>query len=1122
MRSNYVDYISYACQPFRALPVLLLLIAGCSKNNEQTQDTLFQKMDSTGISFQNTVVDQPQENSFLFRNFYNGGGVAMGDINNDQLPDVLLTSNMGENKLYLNKGNFQFEDISTRSGMQQDSMWSTGVTFADINADGWLDIYICNSGHVSTGHRRNKLYLNNRNNTFTEAAAQYGLDHSGYCTQAVFFDYDLDGDLDCFIINNSPLPFSTINYAEMRDKSIDQWNVDENLKGGGNHLFRNDKGWYKEVTAAAGLHSGLISFGLGVAVSDLNSDGWPDIYVCNDFIEKDYCYINQRNGTFRDEMENRLQSISMSSMSADAGDINNDGFPEIFTTDMIPDDDYRLKTTGTFDNIELYMAKQKAGLYHQFVKNCLQLNNGNGSFSDISNYSGVYGTDWSWGALFIDADNDGLNDLFICNGINKDLGNLDYLDFFSNEVYSTMLQTGRKPAIDEVLKHIPVQPLPNRVFRNEGQLRFKDAGVEWGLAEPGFSNSVAYGDLDGDGDLDLVVNNENQPVFVYRNRSRELNGNDYLGFSLRGKGKNPYAVGSRVLVYSGGEILSRELVPSRGFQSSVDYRLLMGMGKGRKVDSVVVIWPDRSSSRYGSLSLNKVHQLEQPAQPSGVYAFEGAVPRQRLLDSVVHSFERHTEDDYIDFYYERNLPELLSREGPALAKGDVNGDGLEDVYIGGARYQSGRLYLQRADGSWEAKRQSAFEQYMDYEEVTAVLFDADGDKDPDLFVGSGGNFTTGNSRELQHRLYLNDGRGNFSLSYESGLGNNEMNISVAVAGDYDGDGDADLFVGSRSVPLQYGVTPKSYLYCNEGGGKFRELTAKENGGVSEAGMITGAVWADVDGLKGLELVLVGAWMSPKIYRYHAGSKQLEAMQQTGLEELEGWWQSVSAGDMNGDGQMDLVLGNIGENFYLRPDKNQPVKLWLADFDGNGSREQFLTRTVGGRDMPVFLKREITDQFPGLKKQNLKHADYAKRSVQELFGDPVLGRSEQKVFRECRSIVALNGGKGHFKVSALPVEAQLSSVNAICVTDVNGDGRPDVIAGGNRFDFPPQFGRLDAGRGCVMLNEGSGRLRVLGSRESGLSLRGCVKGIVSLQTKRGRELLFALNNEAPLLMTIQKK
>ena len=1099
----------------------MLFLVAC--NSKKTGDTaLFSKMDNTGIQFINTVTDNEIENSFNFRNFYNGGGVAIGDINNDSLPDIMFTSNMGENKLYLNKGNFKFEDISVAAGLKQDSLWNTGVTFVDINNDGWLDMYVCSSGNMRSGKRRNKLYINNHHLGFTDSAAAYGLDHSGFSTQSVFFDYDLDGDLDCFLINNSPLPFSSIDYGKMRDKDISEWKVDETLRGGGNHLFQNTNGHFTEVTKAAGLHSGLISFGLGVSVSDINNDGYPDIYVGNDFIEKDYCYINQKNGTFKDELEDRFQKISMSSMSSDAADINNDGYPDIFTTDMIPDDDYRLKTTGTFDNIDLYNSKQKAGLYHQFVKNCLQLNNRNGSFSEIGNFSAVSGTDWSWGAVFLDADNDGLNDLFVCNGINKDVGDLDYLDFFSDEVYSRMLKTGEKAGISEVIKHIPVHPLPNRVFKNMGDLKFNDVGSEWGFSQPSFSNSVAYADLDNDGDLDLVVNNENQESFVYRNNARAQNGNGYIGFMFSGGPQNRFAVGSRILVYRGAEILSREVFPSRGFQSSMDYKQVIGLGTGARVDSVVVIWPNRTSTRYNNLALNQVHYLQQPLGIGPLYSFaQPAFTPLLVADSMVH-MDKHTEDDYTDFYYERNLPEQLSKEGPKIAHADVNGDGLEDVYIGGAKGTAGQLYIQTTAGGYMKQAEPVFTQFADLEDVAVLFFDADKDGDMDLFIGAGGNNVEPNNREIQHRLYKNDGHGHFTLD-GSAFPNNNMNIAVAVNYDYDGDGDEDLFVGSRSVPFNYGLTPQSYMYRNDGNGHFTELSAEQCGGISTAGMITGAVWADMGGDKRKELVLTGEWMAPRIYSYNATKQVFEPWQHTQLENLSGWWQSIAAVDVNGDGLMDLMLGNVGENFYLRPDAGHPVRLWTTDFDNNGTAEQFITRTIGDKDMPVFLKREITDQFPGLKKKNLKHSDYATKSIQDLFDKAVLDRSGKHIFNECRSMIAVNDGHGGFKLTALPYQAQLSSINAICVVDINGDGHKDLVMGGNLFEFPPQFGRLDGSYGVVLLGDGKGGMRWTDAGASGLNLRGSVKDIAELNaTVAGkRRLLITRNNDTPVMMNIEK-
>ncbi|MFL5811801.1 MAG: FG-GAP-like repeat-containing protein, partial [Flavisolibacter sp.] len=654
------------------------------------------------------------------------------------------------------------------------------------------------------------------------------------------------------------------------------------------------------------------------------------------FIEKDYLYINQGNGTFKDQLEDHVQKISMSSMSTDLGDINNDGYPEIFTTDMIPDDDYRLKTTGTFDNIDLYLSKQKAGLYHQFVRNCLQLNNRDGSFSEIANFSGVSATDWSWGALFFDADNDGLNDIYVCNGITKDVGDLDFLDFFSNDVYQKMLETGKREEIDEILKHIPVTPLANRVFKNKGNLQFTDVGKTWGFEKVGFSNSIAYADLDNDGDLDLVINNENAPASIYENHSRETNGNNFIALMLKARSPNNFAIGSQIKIYKDNQVFYREVSPARGFQSSVDYKQIIGLGKIDKIDSMIVTWPDRTVSKYEHLQINRLHILQQGDQQPLSSAIHHL---PSFLSPVTDSFVRHTEDDYIDFYYERNLPELLSREGPHVAKGDVNGDGLEDVYIAGAKGQAGQLYLQTALGGFVKKDEEVFNRYSGFEDVAVVFFDADGDRDLDLFIGAGGNSSRPGSMELQHRLYKNDGAGNFSIDTKA-LPNNDMNISVAVAQDYDGDGDMDLFVGSRSVPYQYGVTPQSYLFQNDGQGHFKDVAPQS---LARAGMITSAVWADVAGDKTKELIVTGEWMRTKVFSYNG--KSFEELKHTGLENLSGWWQSVASSDVNGDGKQDLVIGNIGENFYLRPEIESPVRLWVGDLDGSGTAQQFLTSTV---------------------------------------------------------------------------------------------------------------------------------------------------------------------------------
>ncbi len=1093
--------------------LFFVLLFSCKQKTEQT---LFDLVENTGINFRNDVTDGKLENSFLFRNFYNGGGVALGDINNDGLPDVFFTSNMGENKLYLNKGNFQFEDITSKGGFKQDSMWSTGVVFVDINNDGWLDIYVCNSGHMSSGNRLNKLYINNHDLTFTESAAKYGLDHKGYSTQVSFFDYDMDGDLDCFMLDNSPIPVNQLGFNNKRDLPENEWKVGDFLKGGGNHLYRNDNGHFTEVTKEAGIHSSLISFGLGVSVGDINGDGYPDIYISNDSYERDYLYVNQKNGTFKDEFEERIKHTSFSSMGADLADMNNDGLPDIFNTDMLPDDDYRLKTTGAFDNIDLFNTKLNLDFYYQYVKNCLQVNSKSGKFVETGNYSGISASDWSWGALMFDMDNDGFNDIYVCNGVNRDVTDLDFIEFFANDVIQKMVLTGQKQNVDEVLRHIPQTPLLNKVYHNQHDLRFKDMAQAWGFKQAGFSNGAAYGDLDNDGDLDLVINNENGPAFVYRNNSREVNKNHYIGFKLQGKEKNTFAIGSKINLYRGSEIITRELYPSRGFQSSMDYKQLIGLGASAVIDSMTIIWPDLSVSKYIHPAVDTVHVIKQPEKNNLFHPYkkETAIP---LLDSVKSVFEKHQEDNNIDFYYERNLPKMLSREGPKAAVGDVNGDGLEDVYIGGTVGHAGQIYIQQKNGGFEKKPQKSFEQFKDFEDVAVLFFDYDHDGDLDLLVCPGGNANKPESRQMQLRLYKNDGKGNFDIDvYAFPLAG--MNISVAIAEDFNHDGFPDLFIGGRSDPRNYGIDPSSYIFLNDGKGHFTDIAKTKNPDIAHIGMVTGAAWADITGDAEKELIIIGEWMVPRIFSF---SKDHFEEVKTNLSEMFGWWQTIAVTDLNGDGKNDLVIGNIGENFYLHPDKEHPVKLWLNDFDQNGSSDRILTSTINGKDMPVFMKHEMEDQVPSLKKKNLKHRDYASKPIQELFSAELIKTCKVKSFNYCASVIAINNGNGQFTIQKLPVELQLSSVNAVHCTDLDNDGKPDIILGGNEFGFLPQFGRLDAGNGAVLLNKGKMKFDLLNSEVSGVDINGQVRDIQEIKGGANRQILFLRNDMFPVLFNVRK-
>ncbi len=1116
-RNNFCEYfaISKPCRSCVLAMLSLLLIISCKQ--QQKVKPLFELVENSGIEFLNKVQDNDTINILNYRNFYNGGGVATGDINNDGLADVFFTANQGNNKLFLNKGNFKFEDIAAKAGFINKQQFSTGVVMADVNADGWLDIFVCNAGSMHNAVlRSNQLFINNHDLSFTESAEKYGLKDSGYTTQVSFFDYDLDGDLDMFKIDNSPVPVNSLGYPKQRDVLAADWNVADYLKGGGDHLYRNDNGFYKEVTQQAGIHGTLMSFGLGVTVGDVNGDKYPDIYVSNDFFERDYLYINQKNGTFKDELEERVGHNSYASMGADFGDINNDGYPEIFTTDMLPADDYRLKTTLSFDDIDQFRLKERNGFFHQFLQNTLQLNDGNGKFKDIANFSGVNASEWSWGALMFDADNDGLNDLYVCNGIYRDLTNQDFLSFDANEIKEKMMATGQKN-LSELVNKIPSIAVPNKMYRNLGNLKFEDKGIDWGFDKNSFSNGAAYADFDNDGDLDIVVNNVNEPAFVFKNNSQEQNKNNFIGIALKGNDKNTFAVGSKIVVYIKEQILTKEIMPSRGFQSSVDYKQSIGIGNAAQVDSIIIIWPNLTYTKILHPQINKYLAYKQPLNGEK-FKDNAAIKIESLFEKIPTNFEKNIDDDFTDFYREKAIPQMLSHDGPKAAVADINGDGLDDIYIGGTIVKQGQLYLQNTLSQFIQKNEMAFKQFTGFVDGAVLFFDCDKDGDNDLLLCSAGNAVLPFSREMQHRLFRNDGKGNFKISTTS-FPDNKDNISVAIANDFDSDGDLDLFVGARCVSGEYGLTPQSHIYTNDGKGNFKDMPADKCKGIAEAGMVTGAVWANMDSDTAKELVIVGEWMEPKIFKY--SNNNFIALK-TNLGDKMGWWQTVAIADLNNDGKQDLIFGNLGENFYLHPDNKTPVKLFLNDFDNNGQTDKVITRTIDGKDKPVFMKGELESQMPMLKKQNLRNNDFAKKSVQELFTKTQIEKSIVRQINYSSSCIAFNNGSGNFTIQNLPLSIQLSSIKTVLSIDINDDGNIDLVIGGNEFGFQPQLGRLDACTGDVLINDGKGNFSVLNPMQTGIALQGQVRDIVFVKRNNKINILFLQNNEFPVLYEVKKK
>ena len=1088
------------------LALLILIFTNCSKNNSENKDTLFTKLDPaiTGINFVNEVKNGPEMNIFKYRNFYNGGGVAIGDINNDGLADVYFTSNLGTNKLYLNKGNFKFQEISKTAGIEGTKSWSTGVVMVDINGDGLLDIYVCNAGNTKGDNQKNELFINNGNLTFTEKANEYNLADTGITTHAAFFDYDKDGDLDCYILNNSFIPVSSLNYSNKRNLRDKDWDVADILKGGGDKLLRNDNGKFVDVSEAAGIFGSLIGFGLGVTIGDVNGDLYPDIYISNDFYERDYLYINNKNGTFSEQIQNQTGHISQASMGADMADINNDGLPDIFTTDMLPEDDQRTKTTTSFDNYDLFTRKLNLDFFNQYMQNTLQLNNGDNQFLEIASYAGVAKTDWSWGALLFDMDNDGYKDIYVCNGIYHDLTNQDFVDFFANELMQKMVITGKKEEMENIINKMPSTPIPNYAFKNNKNLTFTNEAENWGLSAPSFSNGSAYGDLDNDGDLDLVVNNVNMEAFVYQNNSQKNKENHFVKVKLRGEKQNKFAIGSVVELFSGKEILRQELMPSRGFQSSVDYVLTFGIGN-KKIDSLQVIWPNEKFQIIKKVANNTTLTLNIADAKSTYIPISKKV--KPFFSEQPNALISHKENDYIDFDYEGLISKMLSQEGPSLAVADINGDGNDDVYIGGAKGTAGKIFINTANENFKITAQPALESDASFEDTAASFLDVDNDGDQDLLVGSGGN-EKADQANYKNRLYLNNGKGGFTKS-TSIIPTTNNNVSVIASCDFDNDGDMDVFIGSRSVPGVYGIDPKHLLLENDGKGNFTNVTDKKAFKLNGVGMITDAVWEDIDGDNKKDLIIVGDWMAPVIFK-NTGRRLAEF--KNNLMEQKGFWNTVSCVDLNNDGKKDLILGNKGTNTTYKCTKENPMKMLVNDFDDNGTIEQITTRTIDGKDMPLHMKGELAKQIPSIKKKNLSYEDYSKKSVQEIFSNEVISNSIIKIAYVQESMIAINKGNGKFEIKVLPKEVQFSCVNAICTLDVNKDGILDILLGGNQYEFKPQFARLDANYGSVLLGNKNGTFSWTPYKESGFFMRGEVKHLKTIKSKNNSTVIIAVIND----------
>jgi hypothetical protein len=1103
-----------AIMTFRVIlfAVCALILFGCSTE----QETRFQLLspDQTGIDFQNDLTSTRDFNIVNYMYFYDGAGVAAGDINNDGLTDLFFVGNEVPNRLYLNRGDFNFEDVTESAGIADDSTaWSTGVTMADVTGNGYLDIYVSRVNYLNKSGP-NQFYVNNGDGTFTERAEEFGIDFEGYSTQAAFLDYNNSGRLDLFILNQSFHSERSYGQADLLRNEIDP--------KAGDRLFRNDGDTFTDVTEEAGIYSSSLGYGLGVAVSDIDLDGDPDIYVGNDFHEKDYLYLNNGDGTFTESLYEFIGHTSNASMGNDVADVTNDGYPEIISLDMMPDNHESFLRSGGPDLVVVEETKKNFGFGNKNARNTMQIHrgltpDGEPFFSEMAFTLGIARTDWSWASLLADFDNSGTKDLYATNGMVHRPNDLDYIRMVGN---FRDRSTGDRTSVEEFesIQSMPTIFTANYMYRNDGDLQFSDATIDWGFSQQSYSSGAVYADLNNDGMLDIVVSNVNMPPFIYQNRAVQDSSSNYLKVRLVGSEMNRTGLGTKVLGYAGGEKFYVEQMPTRGFQSSVDPVLHLGLGEFSVLDSLLVIWPDGQHQTVENISANQ--EVELLYSESG-----GAFNYDRLHRSYNNAmFSRvedllppglmHAENEYSDFSQEPLIPYYLSSEGPAVAVGDVTGNGLDDIYIGSAHREAPKLFLQQEAGRFRQSSVEQFESEALYEDVDALFFDANGDGHLDLYVVSGGGQLFQSGAAHRDRLYINDGNGEFTKSSDS-LPDLQVNGSTVTAEDFDGDGDMDLFVGGRSMPWNYGQSPEHAILENDGSGNFQNVTADLAPELQSIGMVTDAVWVDYTGNGRSDLIVVGEWMPVSIFE-NRGDSFADITSEIGLDQYSGMWQSIEATDLDGDGSIDLIAGNFGTNSRMEASSERPVSLVIKDFNDNGYTSGLVTIKSDGKEKPFEQLDELIQEFPQLPQRVDSYEDFAGKSITEILGDNALVCAERKSITELQSVVIFNRGASGAEIVPLPVDAQSFPVKAIHMLDANSTQK-DLLLVGNHYGVKPSYGgRQDAGYGLHVRYTPAEGFRTLTHQESGFYVEGDARTINSVQINGEIFILVGVNDHEPFL------